>query len=396
MSIDKPLSTKHLTALGFSGALMMASAMGFGRFSFTPILPGMMADVPLSAGDAGIVAAGNFAGYLTGAVLAAYSWGAGRERLVALCGLFSTAALLLAMAAFSSVAAFTVIRFLAGVASAMTMIFTSQIVIGHAMKAGRDTIQALHYGGVGAGIAISSLAVYLIGVVFDGGGSSWREEWIAGAVFSFVTFLLVFRVLPAGPPRHASAVAEPPLRWTRPLVLTTLAYGLFGFGYVITATFIVAIARMAAAGAFVEFLAWFITGCAAAISLFLWKPVLKSQGLKRAFVIVLALEAVGVFASVMLPPVPGVLAGGLLLGLTFMVITAYGLQLGREFAGPSPRRAFALMTAAFGTGQIVGPLAAGWIAEVTGSFTAPSILASAVLVVSILLMLPVLATERRS
>ncbi|MFP3434827.1 YbfB/YjiJ family MFS transporter, partial [Paraburkholderia sp. SIMBA_061] len=92
----------------------------------------------------------------------------------------------LAMAAFNSVAAFTVIRFLAGVASALTMIFTSQIVIGHAVKAGRDSVQALHYGGVGAGIAISSLAVYLIGVVFDGGGSSWREEWIAGAVFSFV------------------------------------------------------------------------------------------------------------------------------------------------------------------------------------------------------------------
>ncbi|MGG2478275.1 YbfB/YjiJ family MFS transporter, partial [Rhizobium sp. BR5] len=199
MSIDKPLSTRHLTALGLAGALMMASAMGFGRFSFTPILPGMMADVPLSAGDAGIVAAGNFAGYLAGAVLAASSWGSGRERLVALCGLFSTAALLLAMAAFNSVAAFTVIRFLAGVASAMTMIFTSQIVIGHAMKASRDHVQSLHYGGVGAGIAISSLAVYLIGVVFDGGGSSWREEWIAGALFSFVTFLLVWRVLPAGP-----------------------------------------------------------------------------------------------------------------------------------------------------------------------------------------------------
>lgn len=298
MSIDKPLSARHLTALGFAGALMMASAMGFGRFSFTPILPGMMANVPLSAGDAGIVAAGNFAGYLAGAVLAAYSWGSGRERLVALSGLFATGALLLAMAAFNSVAAFTVIRFLAGIASALTMIFTSQIVIGHAVKAGRDNIQALHYGGVGAGIAISSLAVYLIGVVFDGGGASWREEWIAGAVFSFLTFMLVFRILPAGPPRHASAVTEPPLSWTRPLFLTTLAYGLFGFGYVITATFIVAIARMAAAGVFVEFLAWFITGCAAAVSLFLWKPLLRAQGLKRAFVIVLAVEAVGVFASV--------------------------------------------------------------------------------------------------
>lgn len=395
MTSSDHISNGRLVALGFSGALMMASAMGFGRFSFTPILPGMMSDIPLSASDAGVVAAGNFTGYLAGAILAAYSWAEGRERLVALSGLLATGVLLFAMAAFDSVTAFTVIRFLAGVASAFTMIFTSQIVIGHAMQAGKDHIQALHFGGVGAGIAISSLAVYLIGVVFHGSGASWREEWFAGGIFTFATLAIVWRVLPAGPPRHASAAAEPPLQWKRPLVLTTFAYGLFGFGYVITATFIVAIARMASAGAFVEFLAWFVTGCAAAVSLFLWKPVLKAQGLKRAFVIVLAVEAVGVLGSVMLPPVAGVLTGGLLLGLTFMVITAYGLQLGREFAAGSPRRAFAFMTAAFGTGQIIGPLAAGWIAELTGNFTAPSILAACVLTVSILLMLPVLAADAR-
>jgi MFS family permease len=95
-------------------------------------------------------------------------------------------------------------------------------------------------------------------------------------------------------------------------------------------------------------------------------------------------------ASVTLPPVFGVLVGGLFLGLTFMVITAYGLQLGREFSAQSPRRAFAFMTAAFGTGQAIGPLVAGWVAQITGSFTAPTILAVIVLVCSILLMVPVL------
>ncbi|MBN7805879.1 MFS transporter [Agrobacterium rosae] len=390
MTSNDHMSAGRALALGLGGALAMASAMGFGRFSFTPILPGMMADVPLSAGQAGVIAAGNFAGYLAGAILAAYSWGAGRERLIALSGLLSTAFLLFAMAAFSSVEAFTIIRFLSGVASALTMIFTSQIVIGHAAKAGKDHVQALHFGGVGAGIAISSLLVFLIGVVFDAGVASWREEWIAGGVFTLLSLAFVWRILPDGPPRMAQTKAEPPIRWHMPLALVTLAYGLFGFGYVITATFIVTIARMAAAGAMVEFLAWFVTGCAAAVSLFVWKPVLRAVGLKRAFVIALAVEAVGILASVTLPPVFGVLVGGLFLGLTFMVITAYGLQLGREFSAESPRRAFAFMTAAFGTGQIIGPLVAGWVAQMTGSFTAPTILAVIVLACSISLMVPVL------
>ena len=57
----------------------------------------MMSGVPLSAADAGFIASANFVGYLVGAVLAAYGWAAGRERLVALSALLATAILLAAM-----------------------------------------------------------------------------------------------------------------------------------------------------------------------------------------------------------------------------------------------------------------------------------------------------------
>ena len=57
--------------IGVSGGVAMAAAMGFGRFFYTPVLPGMIAGIPISAADAGTIAAGNFAGYLAGAVLSA-------------------------------------------------------------------------------------------------------------------------------------------------------------------------------------------------------------------------------------------------------------------------------------------------------------------------------------
>jgi hypothetical protein len=71
--------------------------------------------------------------------------------------------------------------------------------------------------------------------------------------------------------------------------------------------------------------------------------------------------------------VAAVLAGG-----TFMGLTVLGLMRGRELAaGGDSRGVMAAMTGAFGVGQIVGPVAAGVVAEWTGGFGAPGVAAAA-------------------
>ena len=85
-------------------------------------------------------------------------------------------------------------------------------------------------------------------------------------------------------------------------------------------------------------------------------------------------------ASVAVGGYAGPILAALLLGSTFVSITALGLQMGRQLAGASPRRALALMTAAFGVGQIIGPLVAGWLADATGSYFAGSAIAALCLV----------------
>lgn len=379
----------NLFTTALAGAVAMAAAMGFGRFSFTPILPGMMAGVPLSAADAGFIASANFVGYLVGAVLGAYGWAAGRERLVALLSLLATAILLAAMAATDSVLVFAVIRFLAGVASAFTLVFTSAIVLSHGAVAGNDHVQAAHFGGPGAGIAISSVMVLALGYVFDDAADGWRADWIGGALFCLVSLGVAWALLPKAPV-HTGQAKEPALVWNRPMVLLTLSYGSFGFGYVITATFLVAIARMSASGPIVEFLCWFIAGVTATIALFIWKPFVRLLGLGGVYVAALIIEAIGVLATVALPHSVAPLIGGALFGATFLAITAYGLQIGRRLSPDSPRRILALMTAAFGVGQIIGPVVAGWIAQVTGNFVLPTIIAAVVLVFCAALVMPVM------
>jgi predicted MFS family arabinose efflux permease len=385
MALMQSSLDRSLTSAACAGAIAMAVAMGFGRFSYTPILPAMMSGLAMSPADAGVIASANFIGYLVGAVVAGYGWAAGRERLVALSALAATAALLLAMGLTSSLLLFSVIRFLAGIASAVAMIFTTAIVLSRGLAAANPHVQSVHFGGVGIGIAVSSLMVFLLPAGGFGGVANWQAGWFGGAIIALIGTFLVALMLPAGAARANGGEREKPLVWTRPLFVVTLTYGLFGFGYVITATFLVAMARQGATDHMVEFLAWLVTGLSAAVSVHLWRSAVGRLGLVGVYLAGLLVEAIGLVLAVALPSPLAPLVGGLLLGATFIMITAYGLQIGRVLAPASPRKVLAVMTAAFGVGQIIGPLVAGWLAEGSGSFTAPTLLAAGVLLFCALL-----------
>jgi predicted MFS family arabinose efflux permease len=362
-------------AYALAGMVAMAVAMGIGRFVYTPILPGMMDGLGLTASDAGLIASANYAGYLVGAILAAGNWGQGREHAVAMAGLAASTVLAAAMGLTESIGLFLAIRFLAGVASAFVMVFLSTIVFSRLAVAGRSDLQAWHFGGVGAGIAISSLMTAALLLA----GAQWQASWLWSGALSALGLAVVWMVIDRGPAPAHKPVAEPPMPRSTSMTRIIVAYGLFGFGYIVTATFLVAIVRQGGADRMFESVVWLATGLAGLPSVWLWGFAARRWGLSKVFAVGCVVEALGVAASVVLGGYVGPLLGGVLLGATFIAVTAMGLQLARQLAGNAPRRVLALMTASFGLGQILGPIVAGIVADSTGSFTAPSLLAALVL-----------------
>jgi predicted MFS family arabinose efflux permease len=359
--------------LAVAGMTGMAMAMGIGRFVYTPLLPGMMDELSLSASDAGLIASANYLGYLVGAIVASGGWAGGRERAVMLTGLAASAVFCAAMAMTHNLALFMAIRFLAGVASAFLMIFLSTIVFGHLVEHGRADLQALHFGGVGIGIALSAIMTAGLVVTY----SPWTSGWVWSAIISGAGFVIVALAIDRGPAAGAGSVRrEPPLPKDPDLLRLIIAYGLFGFGYVITATFLVAIVRDEAGGRLFEAAVWLATGLAGFPSVYFWNFFARRLGMNRIFAVACIVEAVGVAASVTLGGQAGPLIGGILLGGTFIAITAIGLQIGRLMTPKSPRRTLALMTAAFGLGQITGPIMAGYVADWTGGFAVSSLVAA--------------------
>jgi predicted MFS family arabinose efflux permease len=366
-----------------AGALAMAAAMGIGRFVYTPILPSMMDELGLSVQAAGWIASSNFVGYLLGAILAGGAWAQGRERAVILVSLLASTVLLAAMAVSGALVWLLAVRFLAGLVAAFVLIFASSAVMAGLAGSGRESLGHWNFGGVGLGIFASGLL--MAGLHASGGG--WQAAWLWSGAISLACLAGVGLLLGRGGRGSAAALREPRFVAGRAYWLLFAAYGLFGFAYIVTATFLVAIVRMGDADPSFDAVVWMATGLAGLPSVWLWGRLALRIGARPVFAIGCVVEAFGVMATVIVPGAAGPLIGGVLLGGTFIAITALGLQAARGLSGEAPRRWLALMTVAFSSGQILGPIAAAALAERTGDFTAASAMAAAALVLSAILAL---------
>jgi len=366
-------------AVALGGLVALAAAMGVGRFIYTPILPFMLEELGLTSSEAGLIASANYLGYLAGALAAAGSWTAGgRWRWFA--GTLAVSTLTTgAMGLTDAMAAFLALRLVGGAASAFVMVFGAALVLDRLAAAGRPRLSAVHFAGVGAGIALSAILVALLAAL----GFGWRVHWLAGGALSLLALVATLRLVPAGgePPRQPLPRA-PAGETDRRLVALVVAYGLVGFGYVITATFISTIVRTTPAIRAVEPVVWLTVGLAAAPSVALWNRAAGRIGSDRAFAAACLVQAIGVAMSVLAANAFAVLVAAALLGSTLMGLTALGLVHARVLSRGDPRRVMALMTASFGLGQMVGPTFAGLTYRFGDSFFLSSLVAAAGLVMA--------------
>src|SRR5262245_29570363 len=112
---DAPVRGSALS-VALAGLIALAVAMGIGRFAFTPILPMMQDDAGVSIAMGGWLASANYLGYLAGA-LSVIWWRIDATTGIRV-GLAAIGLATLAMGLAHHVAAWLVLRALAGVASA--------------------------------------------------------------------------------------------------------------------------------------------------------------------------------------------------------------------------------------------------------------------------------------
>jgi predicted MFS family arabinose efflux permease len=159
-------------------------------------------------------------------------------------------------------------------------------------------------------------------------------------------------------------------------------YGLFGFGYIVPATFLPVMAKQAMGEQALFGWAWPVFGLAAAASTLAASRLARSMSARAIWIGGSVLMALGVAAPLYLPGVAGIALAALLVGSSFMVVTMAGMQEARRVAGAQARALMAAMTSAFALGQVIGPLTVGYFAGASGNFARPLLVAAGALALS--------------
>ena len=214
-----------------AGIFSLILVLGVARFAYTPLLPIMQQQAGLGLAEAGWLAALNYAGYLSGALIASLiSDLVLKDRLYRI-GLVVAIISTAMMGLTTDPWVWMLSRFIAGLSSAAGMLLGTGLILNWLIRHNHRPELGIHFSGIGLGIAGCSVAVWLMGGALD-----WRDQWFVFTALACLLIVPALAWLPApdtspltksGAPMHDN----PPSRLYLDLFMA--AYFCAGFGYVI-------------------------------------------------------------------------------------------------------------------------------------------------------------------
>jgi MFS family permease len=343
------------TRLLLGGFLTLAVVMGIGRFYYTPLLPLMQRDFGFDTATAGLIGSVNFAAYVVGSIGAVLVPRGVVRRWVFRSAVVLSVATTIGMGLTDSLALWFVLRAVAGIVSALGMIL-SAAYLAEALAAVEEPGRiSWLFGGVGAGIAASGILVN-----FTHAYLSSSALWVVAGLGCLLVLPIILvevgdRRLRPRPHRHANKRRVPrPL----PFLPVLAAYSLEGLGFSVFAVFIVAIVKSRPGLEQFGDWVWVAAGLAGLPSCLLWAWLAERIGFAKALLIAFAVQVVGLALPGLSASGFAAVASAVLWGGTFLGIVVLAMPLGRHGVGG---HGFAVMTVGYGTGQVIGPVAAGYL-----------------------------------
>lgn len=359
------------------GVLVKMTALGFGRFAYSLLLPSMRGSLGFNYIQMGLLSGGILLGYLLfsfiGGMLATRF---GSKRVVIVSLLCSS----ISMCSLGRLSGFFPLLFFtfgmgaaaAGAHISMTtlpMIWFEKRLLGRAI--------GIIAGGTGLGILITGFL--LPPLLVSWGKEAWRECWVLMAGVTFVVAAVGFGLLKERPPllepsvseTHEKKLTPPPSKRGGGLTLRVIfmVYFIFGFAYIIYATyfpaFMVEEVRLPekSAGDI-----WALFGWMCMVSGLTWGFLSDRLGRRKALFWNNALISLAVFLPLYFRQAFFLSVSTFLFGFTFIgTVTVIAAAIGDQ-VGEKRASIYGLVTLVHGIGQFLGTTLGGYLKDLTGSF----------------------------
>ena len=381
------------------GLLTTIGAHGFGRMAYTLILPPMKDGLQFTYTQLGLLATGNFIGYLSLAIIGGFLASKFGTRIVIALALALMGITMILTGLAQSLGFAFVMRLLTGFGNGAA--YVPAMALGSAWFAAkrRGFATGIVSGGIGAGTLLSGLIVPSILTAY--GPEGWRFSWyyLGGAVLviSLITYTFI-RSRPEerglSPIGHEEETLPKPqtggekaksLQWglvyrVKGMWYLGFVYFMYGFSYIIYMTFFAAylIKEMGLSQAQAGGL-WALVGGLSAFCGVIWGGLSDLLGRKYGSALAYLTLAVAYTVFALIKSPTGFYLSAIIFGLTAWSIPTIMAATAGDYVGARLAPAgLGFITLFFGIGQALGPYVGGKLADITHSFLVPFLLASGV------------------
>jgi len=376
----------------FAGIFSQILCIGIARFSYTPLLPVMQDQTWIGDAEGGWMAAVNYSGYMCGALLAAsLSDLRFKDRLYRI-GLVMAVVTTAGMALTENMLIWSLLRFLSGLSSAASMLIASGLILNWLIRNNHRSELGIHFAGIGLGIMFAAIVVEVMLRL----SLNWDEQWGWFGVLGALLAIPAWRWMPRPKPvNHASGTGsmqdQPPGR--RFMWLMMAAYFCAGYGYVISATFIVTIVEREPALAGMGQLVFLTVGLAAAPAVMVWDLIARHVGYLGALLLAYLVQVVGIIMPALSESLAVILLSAVLYGGTFIGCVSLVLTMAGRLYPTRPAKLMGKMTLSYGAAQIIAPALTGMLAAQSGHYNTGLWLAGGVVTLGAVLILMLRLTD---
>jgi predicted MFS family arabinose efflux permease len=349
-----------------ASVIAVVVTVGIARFSYTPMIPEMVEALGLSQSVVGMLATVNYAGYLTGALLITRISDLDLKVKLYQLGLVVAVVSTVLMGFTSNVWLWFALRFVSGLGTSAGMLLGAGLLMSWLIKNNEKSELGVFFSGIGLGIVLTAVLAQLIK-----GHFSWDQQWVIYGLVGLALLVPAWRWMPdyracALPRTGGSAGSDERSRF---IVILQLAYFCAGVGYVVTATFLVAIAESIPGLSGHGWLIWLVAGLSATPACWLWDVFTRRWGQWTALYLAYTLNAVSILMLIVDTSMVSVMLSAVIYGASFIGIVSMMLAMvGRVFP-ENPSRPMSRLTFSYGIAQMLAPAVVGYLADVEGNYT---------------------------